>query len=88
VRKLTHEEISARRMSPEAVGGPPGRRLSGFWTISAASTRWVDIPLVDGAFIQELLLPGTPRGPQTRDRQNAWGTETVPWAYYRNPSTP
>jgi len=46
VRKLTHEEISARRVRPEAVRGPPGADYRASGQYPQSLQRWVDIPLV------------------------------------------
>ena len=88
MRKLTHEEISARRVRPEAVPGAPRAPIIGLLdNIRSLYNVGSIFRSSDGAFIQELLLTGyTPRPPRPEIDKTALGaTETVPWAYYRNP---
>jgi len=70
-------------------GGPPGADYRLLDNIRSLYNVGSIFRSSDGAFIQELLLTGyTPRPPRPEIDKTAWGpTETVPWAYYRNPST-
>lgn len=88
MRKLTHEEISARRVRREAVLEAPRAPIIGLLdNIRSLYNVGSIFRSSDGAFIQELLLTGyTPKPPRPEIDKTALGaTETVPWAYYRNP---
>jgi tRNA G18 (ribose-2'-O)-methylase SpoU len=85
-RKLTHEELSALRLRPEAAEAAPRlpvialldnvRSLYNVGSIFRTS---------DGAFVSGLYLCGfTPHPPRKEIEKTALGaTRTVPWKYFR-----
>jgi tRNA G18 (ribose-2'-O)-methylase SpoU len=88
VRKLTHEEISARRVPPEAVATAARVPIYGLLdNIRSLYNVGSIFRSSDGAFIEGLFLTGyTPRPPRPEIDKTALGaTQTVPWAYFRNP---
>jgi tRNA G18 (ribose-2'-O)-methylase SpoU len=88
LKKLTHDEISSRRLSGDEVVHAPRfpvyvlldniRSMYNVGSIFRTS---------DGARISELILTGfTPAPPRKEISKTALGaTETVPWSYYKNP---
>lgn len=90
MRKLTHEELSGRRLRQEEI--PNARRLP---VIALAD----DIRSLynvgsifrtsDGAFIEQVILTGyTPSPPRKEIEKTALGsTKTVPWKYVKDPLT-
>jgi tRNA G18 (ribose-2'-O)-methylase SpoU len=91
MRKLTHDEISARRVTKDDItdaSRPPIyvlldniRSLYNVGSIFRTS---------DGALVRKLYLCGfTPHPPRKEIEKTALGaTATVPWEYHRNPLDP
>ncbi len=88
VRKLTHEEISARRLQKGEVPTAPRVPLIGLLdNVRSLYNVGSIFRTSDGAFIQELLLTGfTPHPPRPEIEKTALGaTETIPWRYFADP---
>jgi len=88
MKKLTHEEIAAKRVKTDAIQSVARvplivlvdnvRSLYNVGSIFRTS---------DGAMIQELILTGfTPTPPRKEIEKTALGsTQTVPWSYVKDP---
>jgi 23S rRNA (guanosine2251-2'-O)-methyltransferase len=88
LRKLTHDEISSRRLTGDEITHAPRfpvyvlldniRSMYNVGSIFRTS---------DGARIAELILTGfTPTPPRKEISKTALGaTDTVPWSYYKDP---
>jgi 23S rRNA (guanosine2251-2'-O)-methyltransferase len=88
MRKLTHEEISRRRLSKEQIGAKERIPIIGLLdNIRSLYNVGSIFRTSDGALIQKLYLCGyTPRPPRKEIEKTALGaTETVPWEYFASP---
>jgi 23S rRNA (guanosine2251-2'-O)-methyltransferase len=88
MRKLTNEEISARRLKKEETATVPRAPVIGLLdNIRSLYNVGSIFRSSDGAFIHSLYLTGyTPRPPRAEIAKTALGaTETVPWRYFRDP---
>jgi tRNA G18 (ribose-2'-O)-methylase SpoU len=88
MRKLTHEEISQKRLRPEEVGG--ATRLPVFGLLDNIRSLYNVGSIFrssDGAFLSHLYLTGyTPSPPRKEIEKTALGaTKTVPWSFYKDP---
>jgi tRNA G18 (ribose-2'-O)-methylase SpoU len=87
MRKLTHAEISTKRVSREAILSRP--RLP-IYAIADNIRSLYNVGSMfrssDGALIEKLFLVGfTPHPPRKEIEKTALGaTETVPWEYHEN----
>lgn len=85
---MTHEEISAKRLSQESVRG--AERLPVYALLDNIRSLY-NVGSVfrsaDGALVKKLYLCGyTPRPPRKEIEKTALGaTETVPWEYFKDP---
>ncbi len=91
MRKLTHQEISQHRFSPEQLKTMP--RLPIYVLLDNIRSLY-NVGSVfrtsDGARIEKLFLTGyTPFPPRKEIEKTALGaTNTVPWEYFKNPLDP
>jgi 23S rRNA (guanosine2251-2'-O)-methyltransferase len=88
MRKLTHEEISARRLKKEGILRVPRAPVIGLLdNIRSLYNVGSIFRTSDGAFIRSLYLTGyTPHPPRAEIAKTALGAvETVPWQYFKNP---
>lgn len=88
MRKLTHEEISLKRLRPEEVAG--ASRLPVFGLLDNVRSLYNVGSIFrssDGAFLSHLYLTGyTPSPPRKEIEKTALGaTKTVPWSFYKDP---
>lgn len=87
MRKLTHEEIAARRLSKHAALGATRLPIYGLLdNIRSLYNVGSIFRTSDGALIRKLFLCGfTPHPPRKEIEKTALGaTETVPWAYFKS----
>jgi len=88
-RKLTHEELVAQRLSGDDVLRAPRHPVYGLLdNVRSMYNVGSVFRTSDGARISGLILTGfTPHPPRREISKTALGaTETVPWAYYRDPN--
>ncbi len=88
MRKLTHEEISARRLPKERLPSASRVPLIGLLdNIRSLYNVGSIFRTSDGAFIRELYLAGfTPHPPRPEIEKTALGTtETIPWRFFADP---
>jgi len=88
VRKLTHEELSARRLPKEQIPGAKRAPIIGLLdNVRSLYNVGSIFRTSDGAFIQALYLTGyTPHPPRPEIEKTALGaTETIPWRYFPDP---
>jgi len=89
MKKLTHEQISSRRLSVDAI--PPSARLPVIGLLDNVRSLYNVGSIFrtsDGALIQKLILTGfTPPPPRREIEKTALGaTKSVPWEYCSNPA--
>ena len=87
-RKLTHDEISTKRLNLETLGGAPRIPIFGMLdNIRSLYNVGSMFRTSDGALMQGLFLTGyTPSPPRKEIEKTALGaTNTVPWSYFRDP---
>jgi tRNA G18 (ribose-2'-O)-methylase SpoU len=87
-RKLTHEEISSRRHTPENLTTEDRLPIFGMLdNIRSLYNVGSMFRTSDGALVRRLYLAGyTPSPPRKEIEKTALGaTLTVPWSHYRNP---
>lgn len=88
MRKLTHDEIAARRTPLEKIHHQKRFPIYG-WADNIRSLYNVGsmFRTSDGAMIEKLFLTGfTPHPPRKEIEKTALGaTNTVPWEYYKHP---
>jgi tRNA G18 (ribose-2'-O)-methylase SpoU len=85
MRKLTHDEIAAQRVSKERLGNIERLPLFGMLdNIRSLYNVGSMFRTSDGALVRKLFLSGyTPRPPRKEIEKTALGaTETVPWEYH------
>lgn len=88
MRKLTHDEISARRIPKDEITTASRAPVIGFLdNIRSLYNVGSIFRTSDGAFIQGLYLTGyTPHPPRKEIAKTALGaTDTIPWQYFRDP---
>jgi tRNA G18 (ribose-2'-O)-methylase SpoU len=88
VRKLTHDEIAARRLAPDQVATAPRAPIIGMLdNIRSLYNVGSIFRTSDGAFIDSLYLCGyTPCPPRKEIDKTALGaTLTVPWRHFPDP---
>jgi 23S rRNA (guanosine2251-2'-O)-methyltransferase len=88
MRKLTHDEISSARLTPEQLRHADRPPLYGFLdSIRSLYNVGSMFRTSDGARIAGLFLAGfTPAPPRPEIEKTALGsTQTVPWWYYKDP---
>jgi tRNA G18 (ribose-2'-O)-methylase SpoU len=88
MRKLTQEELSARRLKKEGIAGVRRAPVIGLLdNIRSLYNVGSIFRSSDGALISSLYLTGyTPRPPRAEIAKTALGaTETVPWQYFKDP---
>ena len=88
MRKLTHDEISARRVAPHQVAEAARLTLAGMLdNIRSLYNVGSMFRTSDGAFIRHLYLCGyTPPPPRKEIDKTALGAvETIPWSHHRDP---
>jgi tRNA G18 (ribose-2'-O)-methylase SpoU len=88
IRKLTHHEITARRVPREDIGAVPRTPVIGLLdNIRSLYNVGSMFRTSDGARAEALFLTGyTPRPPRKEIEKTALGaTQTVPWQYFTDP---
>ena len=88
MRKLTHDEISSKRLTRELVSATERAPIIGMLdNIRSLYNVGSIFRTSDGAFIQGLYLCGyTPTPPRKEIEKTALGaTATIPWSYFRDP---
>ncbi len=88
MRKLTNDEILARRLKKQAISEADRNPIYGFLdNIRSLYNVGSIFRTSDGAMIRGLYLTGyTPRPPRPEIAKTALGsTETIPWEFYRDP---
>ncbi len=88
IRKLTHHEITARRVPREDIGTVPRTPVIGLLdNIRSLYNVGSIFRTSDGARAEALFLAGyTPRPPRKEIDKTALGaTQTVPWQYFTDP---
>jgi tRNA G18 (ribose-2'-O)-methylase SpoU len=88
VRKLTHEELTARRHPKDRIPGTARAPIIGLLeNIRSLYNVGSIFRTSDGALIRALYLTGyTPHPPRPEIEKTALGTtETIPWRYFRDP---
>ena len=88
IRKLTHQEITARRVPREDIGTVPRTPVIGLLdNIRSLYNVGSIFRTSDGARAEALFLAGyTPRPPRKEIDKTALGaTQTVPWQYFVDP---
>ncbi len=89
IRKLTHHEITARRVPREDIGTVPRTPVIGLLdNIRSLYNVGSMFRTSDGARAEALFLAGyTPRPPRKEIDKTALGaTQTVPWQYFTDPA--
>ncbi len=88
VKKLTHDEIAARRLKPAEIGNehrlPVAALLDNIRSLYNVGSIF---RTADGVLIRKLLLAGfTPRPPRKEIEKTALGaTLSIPWEYFPTP---
>jgi 23S rRNA (guanosine2251-2'-O)-methyltransferase len=88
MRKLTHQELSSKRLSKEGLENTPRMPVIGILdNIRSLYNVGSMFRTSDGAFVRGLYLCGyTPHPPRKELDKTALGaTETVPWQYFSSP---
>lgn len=88
LRKLTHEEITRRRLSETGLQGVERYPIIGLLdNVRSLYNVGSIFRTSDGARVQSLFLTGfTPHPPRREIDKTALGaTQSVPWEYHRNP---
>jgi tRNA G18 (ribose-2'-O)-methylase SpoU len=88
VRKLTHPEISKKRLKPEEID--PSRRIPLYGLLDNIRSLYNVGSMFrtsDGVLLSHLYLTGfTPAPPRKEIEKTALGaTLTIPWSYHRDP---
>jgi tRNA G18 (ribose-2'-O)-methylase SpoU len=88
VRKLTHDELSLKRIAPSSAGAAERLPVAGMLdNIRSLYNVGSMFRTSDGAFIRHLYLCGyTPSPPRKEIEKTALGAvDWIPWSYHRDP---